>query len=93
MPDQYRRESGNEGGRESGWLGSGSPRGIGGTREGAWTDYSGRGPKGYRRSDERIREVVSDCLVDDHDVDAGPTSGAQTGRQPGKPGHPRTTNS
>lgn len=30
----------------------------------------GRGPKGYRRSDERIREDVSDRLTDDHWLDA-----------------------
>lgn len=32
--------------------------------------YSGRGPKGYRRSDERIREDVCDRLADDPRVDA-----------------------
>ena len=33
--------------------------------------HSGRGPKGYIRSDERIREDVSDRLTDDWLVDAG----------------------
>jgi hypothetical protein len=33
-------------------------------------NYSGRGPKGYTRSDERIREDVSDRLTDDWLVDA-----------------------
>jgi hypothetical protein len=32
--------------------------------------HYGRGPKGYRRSDERIREDVSDRLMWDPDVDA-----------------------
>jgi osmotically-inducible protein OsmY len=32
--------------------------------------HAGRGPKGYQRSDERIREDVSDSLTDDPDVDA-----------------------
>jgi osmotically-inducible protein OsmY len=32
--------------------------------------HRGRGPKGYRRSDERIREDVSDRLTDDHHLDA-----------------------
>lgn len=32
--------------------------------------HRGRGPKGYRRSDERIREDVSDRLTDDHWLDA-----------------------
>ena len=33
-------------------------------------DYRGRGPKGYRRSDDRIREDVNDRLADDSLVDA-----------------------
>lgn len=32
--------------------------------------YRGRGPKGYRRSDERIREDVNDRLSDDYFLDA-----------------------
>lgn len=32
--------------------------------------HSGRGPKGYKRSDERIREDVSDRLTDDAFIDA-----------------------
>lgn len=32
--------------------------------------FAGRGPKGYRRSDERIREDVCDRLADDSRVDA-----------------------
>ena len=32
--------------------------------------YRGRGPKGYRRSDDRIREDVCERLWYDHDVDA-----------------------
>jgi hypothetical protein len=45
-------------------------RGMGGSyymRE----DYSGRGPRDYRRSDDRIREEVCDRLTDDPMVDAG----------------------
>jgi hypothetical protein len=48
------RESGY--GRASGW--------------GRGDSYAGRGPKGYRRSDERIREEVSDTLTADPRVDA-----------------------
>lgn len=33
-------------------------------------DYRGRGPKGYKRSDERIQEDVNDRLADDPYVDA-----------------------
>lgn len=32
--------------------------------------HRGKGPKGYQRSDERIKEEVSDALHDDHYVDA-----------------------
>ena len=32
--------------------------------------FAGRGPKGYHRSDERIREDVSDRLTDHPDIDA-----------------------
>lgn len=32
--------------------------------------FYGKGPKGYQRSDERIREDVSDRLTDDDDIDA-----------------------
>jgi hypothetical protein len=32
--------------------------------------YRGKGPKGYTRSDERIREDVNDRLNDDSNVDA-----------------------
>lgn len=33
-------------------------------------DYRGRGPKGYKRSDERIQEDVNDRLADDRYLDA-----------------------
>ena len=32
--------------------------------------YAGRGPKGYKRSDERVRDDASDRLEQDHQVDA-----------------------
>ena len=32
--------------------------------------HRGRGPKGYRRSDERIAEEVNERLTDHHDIDA-----------------------
>jgi len=33
--------------------------------------HRGKGPKGYTRSDDRIREDVCDCLTDDPMLDAG----------------------
>lgn len=58
---------------------------MGRGRSGAWSDrarqwgqfggqlsggFAGRGPKGYTRSDERIREDVSDKLMEHPDLDA-----------------------
>lgn len=42
-------------------MGAGLGRGSG---------MTGKGPKGYTRSDDRIKEDVCDCLTDDHHVDA-----------------------
>lgn len=41
-----------------------------GTPETPSGKFTGRGPKGYQRSDERIREDVCDRLADDPMVDA-----------------------
>jgi len=57
---------------------SGSGYGSGSYGSGPWasrfqsqdTSYSGRGPKGYTRSDERIREDVCERLSDNDEVDA-----------------------
>lgn len=51
-------------GQRSGW-GQGS---SGGGRQSG--QFTGRGPKGYQRSDERIREDVSDRLTEHGDLDA-----------------------
>jgi osmotically-inducible protein OsmY len=37
--------------------------------ESSFESKSGKGPKGYRRSDERIREEISDLLTSHHEVD------------------------
>lgn len=63
--------------RQSGWSGS-RPYGWGGSQTGStqsqdWSrrgQFSGRGPKGWQRSDDRIREDVSERLSDHPDVDA-----------------------
>jgi hypothetical protein len=57
-------------GREFGrtWMDEGRVQGGG-----AWQsrgEHAGRGPKGYTRSDDRIREDVCDRLTDDPSVDA-----------------------
>lgn len=43
--------------------------GMGMGQMGGQSHY-GKGPKGHQRSDERIKEEVSDALQDDHSVDA-----------------------
>jgi hypothetical protein len=73
-------------GQESRWGGTGMERGgtwqsehqrgnqqWGGTqqgRQGMTGTFAGRGPQGYRRSDERILEDVYEALTQDPDVDA-----------------------
>jgi osmotically-inducible protein OsmY len=47
--------------RDGGGRESDAPRGNG---------FAGRGPKGYHRSDDRIKEDVCERLMDDRDVDA-----------------------
>jgi osmotically-inducible protein OsmY len=68
----------------AGSLGRGSQRGFAeraGDEVASWfgdddaarrreADHRGKGPKGYRRSDDRIREDVNDRLSDDPNVDA-----------------------
>lgn len=51
----------------SSWFGSRSEPYRGEPRHGS---HRGRGPRGYRRSDERIREDVSDHLTEDAWLDA-----------------------
>jgi hypothetical protein len=61
------RETGNM----QGWGGSQGMHGGGQGMQG-WGGQmrQGRGPKGYKRSDERIREDICDRLTDHHDIDA-----------------------
>jgi hypothetical protein len=54
------------GGYQRSYAGTGGPTG----RLGEGGSHRGRGPKGYQRSDERIREDVNDALTDDDLLDA-----------------------
>jgi hypothetical protein len=67
------------GGRSRGLYGTETGRGYGeySPQRGQWPGeesrygtFTGRGPKGYQRSDDRIREDISDRLTDDPMVDA-----------------------
>jgi osmotically-inducible protein OsmY len=53
-------------GQAAGTQQQGGQRQTPGTR----TGFAGRGPKGYRRSDERIREEISDRLTEHDELDA-----------------------
>jgi osmotically-inducible protein OsmY len=52
--------------QRQGWRGSQSSREMGG-RTG---QHAGKGPKDFRRSDERLREEISEHLMADPDIDA-----------------------
>jgi hypothetical protein len=81
--DRWSRESGwgawpREQGRWQGYRSTSESRGIyeddrGRVYQfghGPQSGFAGRGPKGYRRSDERIREEICERLTDDWRVDA-----------------------
>lgn len=74
-PRDYR--SGYTGGYSGGYSGGASSynSGVDGWRAGAGfppprESYAGRGPRGYKRSDARVQDDVSDQLEQDHFVDA-----------------------
>lgn len=57
------------------WLGEAEGREheermYGSSQERQFGEFRGRGPRGYRRSDERIKEDVCQCLTDDPHIDA-----------------------
>lgn len=56
----YASQQGERRGGEPDWRGVQRSQGL----------HSGKGPKGYQRSDERIREEICDRLSDHHDIDA-----------------------
>jgi hypothetical protein len=57
-----------------GMTGYGGERGMGHgggmTGDGERGGFAGKGPKGYQRSDERIREEINERLTDHPDIDA-----------------------
>ena len=62
-----------QGGQQMGYARSYEPHGTHRYGEHGYTGFPsqrGKGPVGYTRSDERIRELVCDALTDDHYVDA-----------------------
>ena len=64
---QYGTFGASEGGRQGrAWQEAGT------FQESAWQrgEHRGKGPKGYKRSDDRIREDVCDRLSDDDELDA-----------------------
>lgn len=54
----------------SGGSARGPGQGGGPEERRGWGEHRGRGPRGYTRSDERIREDVNDRLADDPHLDA-----------------------
>jgi hypothetical protein len=58
-----------QGGRGS--MGSMGSTGSTGSTGSSMGRFSGRGPKGYQRSDERIKEQVSEKLEEHGEIDAG----------------------
>ena len=56
--------------RRRGSWGRDEPSGGWGDRARQFGQFAGRGPKGYQRSDERIREDVSDRLMEHPEIDA-----------------------
>ena len=65
-PASTRGTSGTGRGQGAGAASARRPRG----RRSGRAAYAGRGPKGYRRSDERIREEISDRLTEHDELDA-----------------------
>lgn len=66
--DDEQEQSESQYGQGGSQLGRGSDWNAGGGRSGR--GFAGRGPKGYKRSDERLREEVSDRLMADDQIDA-----------------------
>lgn len=84
--DQFRQSSPGGFGQAQGssaWRGHGVDEEVGDLRGGGWTApygdgrpyagpglHRGKGPKGYQRSDERLRELLCERLREDPNIDA-----------------------
>jgi len=79
-PGSERQSTGFMGRRDYSWSEVGA-------RTGAQMDHRGKGPRGYKRSDDRIREDVSDRLSDDPVVDASDIEVAVSGGEVTLTGH------
>jgi hypothetical protein len=70
--------AGGYGGGRQQFSGYGQPvsqgEGFGQRPAGSGLSYAGRGPKNYQRSDDRIREEISDRMTDDDQLDASEIS-------------------
>ena len=66
----YRGSPSGYSGEDYGGSGSSSQGRGQWSQEQDYGQYRGRGPRGYKRSDDRIREEVCDCLTDDDRLDA-----------------------
>jgi len=63
--------------RYSGYRGAGSSKRVGAYDRGQFGsqgEFAGRGPKGYQRSDERLKEDISERLLHDGQIDASDVS-------------------
>jgi osmotically-inducible protein OsmY len=58
----------------AGGYGGSSQQGGSPWRSGSEQGFRGKGPKGFTRSDERLKEVICESLTDDNDVDASEIS-------------------
>ena len=67
---QYGRSRPGEGGQYGYGSRGGGSRETGLYGSSMQQQHRGRGPRGYQRSDERIREDVCDCLTEDPQIDA-----------------------
>jgi osmotically-inducible protein OsmY len=68
---QSQRYGGQSGNQRGQWQNQGGQWGQGAQWGGqSGSGYAGRGPKGYRRSDERIREEISDQFMENDQLDA-----------------------